>query len=372
MKFEMLKNVAPVSRPAHMSARGSLKHGLGIAAILSVSLFVGRVAHATDGWIQIPGAATQIAVGANDIPFILDINGIVQYLAPKVFTCGTGICVPNDRQWTATGIVASVIATDQYGYLWKTDSNGAVAHMGPSTNAFSTNLTSVPIAAVIESLSPGRMQVQPYPEWNFPFGKAAGKHSYKSGETTFVPYTRTCVTSSNTVLSSTEVMERSQMNGTQLTTWDTTSGWNTLDSSELQVTQFTMDGSATQVPWVVVQSGQNRIAYVVASGPWRNVGSPVSFGKKFAIDWLTDHYAAASNGALSAVWSWSGNAGGTGGAWTFLPNADVIPSGAKIAKIAFASALPGTALGTIGPSHLYMIDTLNNIYQWGILENGVQ
>src|SRR5437868_5645535 len=63
------------------SGRRDMKRIFAVAGVLAASLFLARLGHATPGWVQLPGLATQIAVGANDIPYVLDINGYVQYLA---------------------------------------------------------------------------------------------------------------------------------------------------------------------------------------------------------------------------------------------------------------------------------------------------
>jgi len=50
--------------------------------------------------------------------------------------------------------------------------------------------------------------------------------------------------------------------------------------------------------------------------------------------------------------------------WVSVPNSSP-PTGSTIVQIAYSAALPGTSIGTIGPSNLYMIDSNDYIYQWG-------
>lgn len=357
-----------------------MKHIFGAAGVLSAILFAAGVGHATDGWVQIPGLATQIAVGANDIPFVLDINGNVQYLAlPQRVCTPQNLCVLDARQWTMANTTASVIACDQYGYLWKTDAAGGLSNFVPSKNAFDTTLVNTQFAAPISSLAPGRMQ-PPYNEWNVPFGTAATPAPLPVGQVARTPITTTYFTGSDSPsLSSLDLARFDQ------DTWDGGStltrhtgywqpSWTQIDTGELQVTQFTIDNSADQVPWFFVYStGGYRTPYAMPSpGTYRNTGVPTVFGVKFDVDWMTDHYVAASHASTSAVWHWTGNAYGSGGQWILLANSQYLPNGGKIAKIAYASALPGTSVGTIGPSHLYMIDSFNNIYQWGTLGGPVK
>jgi len=352
-----------------------MKNALWALGFLGSSLFFGRVSHATEGWVQIPGAATQIAVGANDIPFILDTNGYVEYLKPRPTVCGHGICVDGTREWQWLDITASVIAANQLGYLWMSTSTGSVYHMGPSSQAYSPALNAVPSAAILGSLAPGRMQLQAYPEWNYTFGTASGKHAFYPNEVAHVPHTTTYATGvGSPTLSSINVTTNMTYVGSSYVIWDTADPWQQVDTGELQVTQFTVDGAADQVPWItVIASAGIPTAFTILSpGNYHYVGSPQSFGIKCGIDWITDHYVAASKNSISGVWRWTGDAYGYGGQWSFLNNSNQLPNGGKIAKIAYASALPGTTVGTIGPSHLYMIDTNNNIYQWGTLGDPVK
>ncbi|HYQ43119.1 MAG TPA: hypothetical protein VER11_14160, partial [Polyangiaceae bacterium] len=243
-----------------------MKHVFGAAGVLSAILFAAGIGHATDGWVQIPGLATQIAVGANDMPFILDINGNVQYLAPPQRVCTPqNLCVEDARHWTMANATATVIGCDQYGFLWKTDAAGRLSKMGPS-EAFNTSMYDTGIAAAITSLAPGRQQ--PPPEWNYPFGISEGHYPLGSTEIKQVPFTTTYLTTSGSpqaLLGIDITTNKAFVNGGPGTAqWDTHTDWQSIDTGELQVTQFTIDNSADQVPWFFVYStGGYRTPYAM-------------------------------------------------------------------------------------------------------------
>ena len=353
-----------------------MKHSLWVGC-LSACLFAARFGHATDGWVQIPGAATQIAVGANDIPFVLDTNGYVQYLTPATLSCSQNLCVAQDRRWQWMNITASVIGADPYGYLWEVGSDGQMFSMLPSSTAFNATMwyRGSLSTGTATSLAPGRLQSMwpsgSFAAWNYPFGVAAGTQIFavtggEGNQTTSairLQYTTTYATDSG--LSLFRFDGGLTFVGSELNETGDYHSFQLLDTGEMQVTQFMVTGSADQVPWVMVTSNGRRVAYAYSSGAFSYVGGPRESGHNFNVDCMTDHYIAANYGSYGAVYKWTGTAFGTGGTWSKLVNSDNIPSGGYVAQLAYASALPGTRIGTIGPSHLYMIDSYNNICQWG-------
>jgi hypothetical protein len=146
-------------------------------------------------------------------------------------------------------------------------------------------------------------------------------------------------------------------------------GWKQIDTGELQVTQFTVDGSTDQVPWFFhTAASGNNVAYAYHSGIYTYASAPYILGF-YSISYITDHYVVAKRGGTSSVFRWTGDAygGGANAGWSYLSGSNDVPSGGQIVQIAYASAAPGTAVGTVGPSHLYMVDSNNWIYQWGEL-----
>jgi len=339
-----------------------MKRIFGVAGVLAASLFLARLGHATPGWVQLPGLATQIAVGANDIPYVLDINGYVQYLAPSTLSCSGSLCVQTERDWVFTNIRASHIASDQYGYLWSIDSGGALSVVEPSTHAFDTSLLFTGMAACISSLAPGRRQ--PYPEWNYPFGVAARARQIHGAEILTEPFTTTYITGCGSPsLSTVDLAFHEEFDGAY-ERWFALNGQQTIDTGELQVTNFTVDGSATQIPWILAPLSNGVVTAWAHTAPNTYVAAPppTVFGLQIPITYATDHYVVAAN----HVWAWGGDAYGNRGSpvWVSIPNSWP-PTGSTIVQIAHSEALQGTSIGTIGPSHTYMIDSNDNIYQWG-------
>ena len=71
------------------------------AATVAAVLCVAPRAHATLTWVQQPGLANDIAVAANDMPWVVDINGYVQYGTPGNACAPNTLCPqdPTDVQW---------------------------------------------------------------------------------------------------------------------------------------------------------------------------------------------------------------------------------------------------------------------------------
>lgn len=336
------------------------------AGVLAASFFLARLGHAMPGWVQLPGLATQIAVGANDIPYVLDINGYVQYLAPSTLSCSGSLCVQTERDWVFTNIRASHIASDQYGYLWSIDSGGALSIGGPSTHAFDTSLLFTGLTACISSLAPGRREPD-LPEWNYPFGVAAGAVQLGYKEIIIELFTDTYITGCGSPSLST-VTEfaffEDMLAANAVRRYFSFNGPQKIDTGELQVTNFTVDGSATQIPWILAPLSNGVVTAWAHTAPNTYVAAPppTVSGLQIPITYATDHYVVAAN----HVWVWGGDAYGKRGnpVWVSVPNSSP-PTGSTIVQIAYSAALPGTSIGTIGPSNLYMIDSNDYIYQWG-------
>lgn len=248
--------------------------------------------------------------------------------------------------------------------------------MVPSTTAFNETMWTAewprPGSLPATSLAPGRLQSVTggtFAAWNYPFGIAAGSqiNSHNAVGASFTPTYRT---DSGLALFRLDAKILLAGQPSYIEVSDTVQSASQLDTGEMQVAQFTVSGSADQVPWVFVTSNGRRVAYAYSSGVFTYVGGPQESGHNFNVDCMTDHYIAANYGSYGAVYKWTGTALGKSGTWSKLMNSDHIPSGGYVAQLAYAAALPGTQIGTIGPSHLYMIDSYNNIYQWGDVTGG--
>src|SRR3954463_1695165 len=79
------------------------RFGLWSSLFVSGILSIARSASADRIWIQQPGRAKEIAVASNDMPWIVDTNGQVEYGTPAG-GCGNGICVqPGGVDWHVLG-----------------------------------------------------------------------------------------------------------------------------------------------------------------------------------------------------------------------------------------------------------------------------
>ena len=350
-----------------------MKRIVGTLAI-SACLLVGRVSHAAPGWVPVPGLAQQIAVGASDLPYVLDINNFVQYLAPAQRVCDpNGLCVLDQRQWVFTNTHATRVSADHYGYLWMIDAAGGVS---AGINAITGGIVLVPLdlGLCASSIAPGSPHLQPFPGWNYPFGTPAGAQPISSGQTLTVNYDRSFFTGCGSPsLSGFDTSSFVTSNGgSQPSKGFTTNAPISLDNTETQVAMFTVDGTSAQVPWVIAPlSSGTKTVWAFENGNFVPAPPISVLGLQFDITYVTDHYVVAGD----LVWHWNGDAHGNRGnpVWSLVAGSGtpLASSGVKIAQIAYSAALPGTSIGTVGPSNLWMVDTATNIYQYGDVDQGV-
>ena len=339
-----------------------------------LGLLGSATAHATPGWVQQPGNATQISVGASDYPFILDTNGYVQYLGRATTdpNCHFSICPQSDRQWVmattqtsgsyvnSNSVRMKTIATDLYGQVWSLDEgDGLWVGFGSATGGFDYELSAM-VAKCASSLAPGFMQ---YPsQWNHAFGYPDGKVSFNPPlSRPYAPlYVTGCDSSS---LYTTDLTYHGVYDSNGVPFQSITSdGWQQLDTGESQVTMFTVDGTADRVPWIVAPMSNGRpTVWAWNDGNVQWVPPPLYNGQPVAVVYATDHYVVAHN----HVYQWNGDAYGNQGwpVWIELTNS--FPDDGTIVQIAYSAALPGTADGTVGPSELWMVDSNTNIWYWG-------
>ena len=352
-----------------------MRKAIAAAVTVSFGAMVGaRAAQATPGWVQQPGNATQISVGASDYPFILDTNGYIQYLgrAQTDPNCHTSICPESDRQWvlantqsmdwwhrSAPPLKMNMIATDLYGQVWSIDQGGGLWVGHTDMDGVALQLWSG-VSTCATSLAPGFMQ---YPtQWNHAFGVGTlgTVNVYDPQQRNYNPFYMTGCDEPS-LFSRNFVWHGYTLDG-HPSDYITSDGWQALDTGETQVALFTVDGSADQVPWIVAPMSNGRpTVWAWNDGNVQWVPPPLYNGQPVAVVYATDHYVVAHN----HVYRWNGDAYGNQGwpVWIELTNS--FPDDGTIVQIAYASALPGTADGTVGPSELWMVDSNTNIWYWG-------
>ncbi|HYQ29046.1 MAG TPA: hypothetical protein VER04_17570 [Polyangiaceae bacterium] len=339
--------------------------------LLSGFLPLTRSAAAELVWVQQPGTAKEIAVGSNDMPWIVDSNGVVQYGTPEI-ACGGGLCVQTDNvQWHVLNadIVEHIgVGLDNVAFI--TDNVGQIA---------------LPVAAVSDEFNgaPGSNggPLNGYNWFNYFEAARAGQPRgwyYKPTTVGSRSGPRACigriaVSANHDSYSSYYGVgcDHNLYSATPQWTWRNgviQSGypvWNLQagTSGAKQVSLFSQVGSVLeQTIWVLLGDAHlhalTNSGYITIEVPrWSN-GKAVPGGVTYA----TDGYAIAGN----FVWEWKqGIYGGTGDSsrdWNMLigttPNA-------PLAQIAHAGRLPGPNYfggGTVGPSRLWALDTAGNIY----------
>ena len=322
-----------------------------------MSIIVGsQAAQASMGWIQVPGLANQISVGASDYPWVRDANGYAQYLDHSHIVCSTTpplLCVEGQRQWVFVGGPISRIAADLYGKPWSI-ANGALSEW-PTPPPYPHTYTSWPVNDCLASFAPGFVQ---WPQGHrYAFGSPAPSWDGPSDTGFFNVSPAFEVSCSHTI---SQINFHWNWNGINVSL-TSPNGVQSFDFGETQVTLFTVEGSTNQIPWIVAPMSDGvTTVWAVESGNFRAAPPPTIWGISYPVTYATDHHVVAGN----AVWRWNGDAHGNRGnpLWTLLALA---PAGHTITQIAYASAIPNTPVGPIGPSHLWMVDSNQIIYQYG-------
>ncbi|HKO53306.1 MAG TPA: hypothetical protein VJV79_36610 [Polyangiaceae bacterium] len=328
------------------------------SAIVAAGFLFSAGAHATTrlGFLPMPGVvAIEIGVGASDRPFVVTPAGRLAWL-DKTTNCGGGICVES-REWRNTiGPAGSVkhLSVDLYGYAWTIAANNDL-YQGTTVGG---NLPIVSVRTGISQCTKSfAMSFLAYPhhlDAPFPANVVAPVGPYYSDPSYFI----SCNAGDTTMLAdSLQLYQETPQRFTHTGTFEVYSGVSA-------VTLFTVDGSKTQIPWMThytgASSGNKLYAFYDGSAhgapfPQRRVaGRTVNY----SITSATDHWAAADN----CVWRWDGDAYANG-RWTEV--ACSTDSVMKIKQIAYASQIPDTYFGAIGPSNLWVLGTNGQVYFLG-------
>jgi hypothetical protein len=339
-----------------------------LVAVVTAGVFcMTSAAHATEAWYQIPGAATEISVAANDFPFVRGGGNDVywlNYVNQCTYTCATTcqtLCTIV-RPWVDTHTVVQHVAVDMFGYPWWIDGGGQLWYglSNAGSNFFYGVPQSTTTLACVNSFIPGYLdEAIALPVWpNTPTAWGCGGHICYVGNTN--AWAVGCGTTPASVIT---------LNNLVLTFTDipvyrayyTANGWSQVGAGQgnvaSEIAQFTVDGTQLQNPWIVA----NNNVYVYNGTYFRQVTGPRPLGINVGAAHITDHYVVDNSGY---VWRWMGDAYGNPGnpPWHQIIGPTPI---APIAKIASAEKLFGTAQGNVGPSRLYALDTQNRIYVAG-------
>ncbi|HTA94199.1 MAG TPA: hypothetical protein VK745_31685 [Polyangiaceae bacterium] len=339
--------------------------GVLSAATIAAVLSVAPKAHATLTltWVQQPGQATDIGVASNNMPWIIDTNGVVEYGTPSVTNCSGSVCYQTGEQWhTLAGYCAhvavnlnnDVFCTDgSRGELWITE--------GKST-------------------APSSMSANNWFDW---FSQWYGITTYDyagSGQTCNGQFAVTSGTglrpdgrdlawdeASLFAISCANSSVRKLTPG-----WDETDIsqplsnpiWSSFGVTAQQVVLFSQvfGSNLTQIPWIV----SNGRIYRLTAGGFVQVESPEwSTGKVLTVTAATDSFVVANGG----LFQWFGGADAAQATGVARSDWGNLIEGTPLAplwKIAYAGVMPGPnsyGPNAVGPSQLWALDTLGDIYE---------
>ncbi|MET0791208.1 MAG: hypothetical protein ABW061_06770 [Polyangiaceae bacterium] len=315
----------------------------------------GAQAAATNrAFVQFPGVtATELGVGASDYPFVVTSAGRLSWLGLS-YDCGSGLCVPI-RNWQSTnGATGSVqhLSVDLYGYAWTTAPNNDLFQGTTVGNNLPIVSVNTGISQCTKSFAMSFIQYPTSLDAPFPANVSVPVGPYPAAASYFIA----CGSGDTSLL--TDSLKLYQTNPPHFTH----SGTFEIDTGESAVTLFTVDGSKTQVPWITHNTGALNRLYAFYDGyahaapfPSRRVnGRTVNFSVTSA----TDHWVAADN----CVWQWIGDAYANG-SWSEV--ACAVDSQLMIKQVAYASQIPQTYFGAIGPSNLWVLGTNGKVYMLG-------
>ncbi len=334
-----------------------MKH-LGTLGPLAAAglLLAASSAHADPVWIQQPGLAVDIGVAANDIPWVVDINGNVQYGINNL-NCDShsGICTQDGTvTWHMTAGTASHVAVSLDNDVYMSAPNGEVwmpQLWGTATNDNDNNW------------------MKDFDQW---YGLVFYNSSHQTASTgQFVlgaDSSGSLYTGLNRSLFG--ILSDSSVQKIVPGIYGCSPGghvefciqnpyWQDTGGIAVDVALFseTSGSVLTQTPWAVTSGGD---LYFDTPGGWSAVERPTwsGGGAVGPIRWATDSWILAGN------WIWHWNGGVNAERKTGVPHTDydeVIGGTAsmQIKEIAFAGPYPAA---NMPGSRLWAIDTQNRIW----------
>lgn len=297
-----------------------------------------------------PGCATAITVSANNLPVVLGcgLGTNTVFYQRGYASCPNGQFCNLVPLWNRLGGLTTVshIVNDLNGDIWATDTSGnLVFAVGTGEGGYSGAFTELATTyyggtACITSLAAPVAQTTPEvvpPE-------TSGASSLLFGTFWGVG----CGGDPNATLWMLPIdllMPYAYYYGS--------TEWQQVGAAEYnaayEIALFTdLNGTTiTQSPWVVANGN---VYFYNGQYFQQQVGAPAD------VTYVTDHYIVAGGN----VYWWNGTANG-GGTTTWTEVIGPTPN-APIRQIAWSQAVPGTSVGTVGPSQLWAIDTEGNIY----------
>jgi hypothetical protein len=293
-------------------------------------------------WTADTGCATSISVGPNNVPWVVGCDGpgpdhSIFYLT-KQTSCGNLIC--QDAWQIARGLKAVSISVSLNGIPYAVTSSGAVwaeadpgpgnwAEMTPWPYSPGSCLSWLAVPAGVDNAPPPEQFVTDSPAT---FGYQPSLWGIGCGGGDQGVWTLPFMLSNTGPLGS--------------TTWQQVDAQD--NAAAVQIAMFTTDAPPNyQTPWVINSQG-SIYAYNPATGGFAQQPGAGAWS-------ITDHFVAAWDAAYQwsdAIQNWVQFIGST-------PNA-------PIKQLAYSEPIHGTAVGTIGPSWLWAIDTNGGIYYAGL------
>jgi hypothetical protein len=318
--------------------------------ILTAALLVGSQRSASAGfeyqWMGLPigGAATSIAVGPNNILWVVGTDGNVYYLTPTS-SCGPGVVCQPTYVWTEMGGLngtaaqisvslngsAYVLDTGGNIYALVSDCNSGTTEPGSSFAIMNTTQTLSSIAVTSITGPPAGQLPEEFVtqcdfQWEQPYFKIPvvwGIGPHWPGYEGYVY--------ENTVPFGYYFPD-------PLTPMQVAPG--PAAPAGLTITLFNNPGPpATQTAWITTS---NQVLWT-----WNNAQDAFVQAPGFG-SILTDHFVLGTDGN---VYEWSDAIGN----WQPSPVAPPTPGGA-IGGLAYSQAIENTFIGTIGPSELWAFD----------------
>lgn len=291
------------------------------------------------------GCAHEIAVGPNDVPWVVGCSPTsaadkwIFYLKPTQ-NCSNGFCFQG-HAWTYANTNATEISIDDVGAAFAVPSNGHVmTALFQNSGGISMPTGSwVDLTTTAYSTAPalGGFVTDVVDRWSGPISALA----FETPEATtgFVSYLDLWANGSGSPTTCRGIYRYDlNMGATQ---WSSPQA----GSCGTKLAIFTENNNpSTQTPWSLTQVG-DLFAYNFSSGAfeWRP-------GK--AID-LTDHYAVGTD---NNVYQWNDST------QNWDPFLGWSPAGKPIVRVAHAPSVTTTSGATFGPSHLWAVDSAGNIW----------
>ncbi|MDP9001895.1 MAG: hypothetical protein M3O46_17480 [Myxococcota bacterium] len=340
-----------------MWKKGILAAAATLVANATITTVAGADVTPSHVWAQfpIPGCATSIAVGPNNVPWITGCDAGPDYSIfyldyHKSENCGIGGCTPS---WHQMSGAARYVSVNLNGAPWVVNSAGEVFVSLQDIN----NPIGFPNGDW-KNVTP-RMFAQGSCIGN---GLAVPKYNAASVTEVFLaPVSENRVPSlwGLGCGSSTDAGIYQLPFG-----WDdydnTTTGptdWQQVGGFASAITFFTDAANNNQTPWVINTRGN---VYRFSNGVFvKQHGFGGVFGDAIAI---TDHFFLLnSRYGQPGVWQWDDTINGlAGNGVPYAPLAS--PHHFAIKQLAYSAPIVGTSVGTIGPSALWAIDWEGFIY----------